>query len=179
MPSNDAKWPTCTQCLKINLPCVYSPPDSSSRSRSRKAIKRGGVIEAYKRGLPADSPLNSLVFLPSPSSPKALSDFVVVGAFQNVDFAYYSAYIYPFLPLVSESEFRSAATNATTSKTDAAWACAVAALTLNAQPDTATGSSQVEVLYKKALESRGVVMIQLHATAFDAVVPLAAMTLCC
>jgi hypothetical protein len=69
--------PTCRQCLKINLPCVYSSPDSSSRSRSRKAIKRGGVIEAYKRDLPADSPPNSLVFLTSSSSPKARSDFFV------------------------------------------------------------------------------------------------------
>jgi hypothetical protein len=170
--------PTCRQCLKINLPCVYSSPDSSSRSRSRKAIKRGGVIEAYKRDLPADSPPNSLVFLTSSSSPKARSDFFV-GVLQNVDFAYYSAYIYPFRPIVSESEFRSAATNATTSKNDAALAYALAALTLNAQPDTPTDSGQVEVLYEKALELRGVVMPQHHATAIDAMVPLAAASLCC
>ena len=169
--------PTCKECLQVNLACVYRAPDSSSRSR--KKIKRGHVIEACKRGL---SETSSVTLPTSPSLLDARQDRFG-DVLENIDFAYYSTYIYPFVPIVSESEFRSAAANVNSSSDDAALAYALAAVTLNAQPNTAGDRveqmRQVEALYKKALELRGAVMPQHHATVMSAMVPLAAAMLCC
>lgn len=169
--------PTCKECLQVNLACVYPAPDSSSWSR--KSIKRGHVIEACKQR----SSETSSVTVPTFPSLLHTRQELFSNILENIDFAYYSAYIYPFVPIVSESEFRSAAANVNSSNDDAALAYALAAVTLNAQPNTASDrvkqNRQVEALYKKALELRGALMPQHHATVISAMVPLAAAMMSC
>jgi hypothetical protein len=169
--------PTCKECLQVNLVCVYPAPDSSSRSR--KSIKRGRVIEACKRGL---SETSSVTHPISPLLLDARQD-LFGDVLENIDFAYYSTYIYPFVPIISEFEFRSAAANLNSSNDDAALAYALAAVTLNAQPNAAGDRveqiRQVEALYEKALELRGPIMPQHHTTVRSAMVPLAAAMMCC
>jgi Fungal Zn(2)-Cys(6) binuclear cluster domain len=173
---------SCQQCAHLNLACFYSEIPSSSRSR--KSIVRGRVINACKSPEAFLSPQRPLAprFTPS-EEPSASNDGLGLSSSSAFDASFftdlipdYVTSILPVLPIIGESEFRSAIDGLQPSRHDRALVYVLGAITMNmtrmGPRHPLSNINQVTSLYTTALEIRGPVMPQDRISVRGIMIPV-------
>ncbi|KAJ5138883.1 uncharacterized protein N7515_003731 [Penicillium bovifimosum] len=158
----------CQQCLHLDLLCTYT---ENRLSRSRKhSLRRGAVISKYKNSSNNDTiskttltPLLSPPLAPKPS-PSSLSRSSTYFESLLPD---YMSYVYPFSPIITDSEVRQSIQKMDTEREHAAFIYAFTAVTLDltrsshsncakpaSGPTSAPNSTQITDLMRQSVESQ-------------------------
>lgn len=172
----------CSQCVHLNLKCVFSTPNDLTRSR--KGIVRGHIIEAYKSdSVESDSQLLSPGTESTTSDPEQLIAghlLALPAGFFDSLVDNYCTYVLPMLPIISGQEFRSAINEVSTNQLSNALVHSLAAMTIKmtrSNFDDAEGASKLsEALYTRAVQLRGPVMPDHQVTVGSIMIPLIAAT---
>ncbi|KAJ5567199.1 hypothetical protein N7535_006505 [Penicillium sp. DV-2018c] len=127
----------CQQCEHLDLHCTYTE-NRSSRSR-KHALRRGTVISKYKNGsnnsnsnaVPngKTTALTPLLSSPAPLAPKP-SPRLPATYFESL-LPDYMSYVYPFSPIITDSEVRHSIRKMDTEREHAAFVYAFTAVTLD------------------------------------------------
>ena len=167
--------PGCAQCVHLNLRCLYSVINISARAR--KNITRGAVINAIKgSSSPGTEPHALLAPRFSPASPSKptgpASEQLLDRSLLRHLACSYAERVFPWLPIIPESDFFAAIDAVNPSAESEALIHALAAVTMNltcvGPAHSPENIGMITQLYNKSLELRGPVMptapITIHST---------------
>ncbi|KAJ6189179.1 hypothetical protein N7519_004087 [Penicillium mononematosum] len=143
----------CQQCEHLDLLCTYT---ENRLLRSRKNVRRGAVISKYKS---ADTKPTTLTpHLSTPAPPALLQ--LPTSYYESLLPAYMS-YVYPFSPIITESEVRTSISKMSTEREHAAFIYAFTAVTLDLTRSSQTtkstpqsASAQVTELMRQSVETQ-------------------------
>ncbi|CAG8015245.1 unnamed protein product [Penicillium nalgiovense] len=144
----------CQQCEHLDLLCTYT---ENRLLRSRKhSVRRGAVISKYKS---ADTKHTTQTPHLSPPAPSA-SLQLPTSYYESLLPAYMS-YVYPFSPIITESEVRTSISKMSTEREHAAFIYAFTAVTLDltrssqrTKSSPQSASTQITELMRQSVETQ-------------------------